>query len=100
MEAGNSIQGTYTRNITGGGGYSLAETGGTMTPGPGTNSYSLTETANVLTGDFSESETGTDRYGLLQQFDNIAQTSGTSTPGHMNYNPFGDAFVDDAAAKS
>lgn len=30
----------------------------------------------------------------MQQFDNIAQTSGTSTPGHMNYNPFGDAFVD------
>ena len=52
-----------------------------MTPGSGSNSYSLTETANVLTGDFSESETGTDRYGLLQQFDNIAQTSGTSIQG-------------------
>ena len=97
QEIGNSIQGTYTRDISGGGAYSLTETGGTMTPGTGSNSYSLAETANVGTGDFSLAETGTDRYGLLQQFDNIAQTSGTSTPGHMNYNPFGDAFVDDAA---
>jgi hypothetical protein len=95
QEVGNSIQGTYTRSVSGGGGYSLSETGGTMIPGSGTNSYSLTESANVLTGDFSISETGTDRYGLLQEFDNIAQTSGTSAPGHMNYSPFGDVFVDD-----
>lgn len=95
QEIGNSIQGTYTRSVSGGGGYSLSETGGTMTPGPGMNSYSLTETANVLTGDFSISETGMDRFGLLVQFDNIANTDGVVTPGHMNYNQFGVAFVDD-----
>ena len=39
----------HTRaTVAGGGGYSLAETGGTMIPGSGTNIYSLTETANVL----------------------------------------------------
>jgi hypothetical protein len=52
----------------------------------------------VLTGDFSIAENGTDRYALLQQFDNIANTSGVNTPGHMNYNPFGLAFVDPAVA--
>ena len=48
------------------------------------------------TGDFSIAEIGTDRYELLEEFDNIADTSGVNTPGHMNYNPFGDVFVDDA----
>jgi hypothetical protein len=94
LEVGNSIQGTYTKDLAGGGSYSLSEAGGSLASGSGTSRYSLTETANVLTGNISSNETGTDRYELLQEFVNIADTNGVTTPGHMEYSLFGIAFVD------
>jgi len=95
-ETGNTIAAVYSRTVDGGGAYTLSETGGTLTPTTSSDPYTLTESANTRTGDFSESETGADRYGLLQQWANVASTNGVSTPGHLNFSPFGEAYVDDA----
>ncbi len=99
-ETGNSLAATYSRTIGGDGDYIRTETGGTLGDSTSSTSYSLTENANTRTGDFSQTETGTDRYGQLEEWTNAAQRNGVSTPGHLNYSPFGEAYVDDAAAAS
>ena len=54
----------------------------------------LTEVGNWQAGSVSQSETGEDRFSLLQQFNNVADTSSGSGPGHLDFHPFGAAFVD------
>ena len=93
-ETGNSSAGEYQRTTTGGGSYSLTASGAGLSNSSGSTGYTLTETANPLSGDFSQAQTGTTRYDLLQGFNNVSDTSGTSTPGHLNFVPYGVAFVD------
>ncbi len=93
-EIGNTLTATYTRTTIGGGDFTIDETGGTIGSGSGTNSYTLTENANQRSGNFSQSEIGTDRYGLLEQFANLANTNGSAAPGHLDFHPFGLAYVD------
>ena len=93
-ETGNSGAGEYQRTTTGGGSYILTASGAGLSNGSGTTGYTLTETGNPLSGDFSQTETGTTRYDLLEGFNNVADTSGSSTPGHLNFVPYGVAFVD------
>jgi hypothetical protein len=64
--------------------------------GSGTIGYTATETASPLAGRYNETLTGTDRYSLLQQFANVSDINSGSAPGHMNFSPFGTAFVDQA----
>jgi hypothetical protein len=77
----------------------IENSGVTESLGSSTLSYTMSETANVLSGEFSETLTGYDRYSLLTPygggFKNVADTSGTATPGHLNFSPFGEAYVDD-----
>ena len=93
-ETGNSIAGEYQRTTTGGGSYTLTATGAGLSNSSGTTGYTLTETANPLSGNFSQTQTGTTRYDLLEGFNNVADTNGSSTPGHLNFVPYGVAFVD------
>ena len=62
----------------------------------GTDNYTLTESGDSLGAVFSQTLTGTDRYGLLQNFSDVSNTGG-NTPGNMNFLPFGQAFEDPAA---
>ena len=70
LETGNTINATFARTTTGGGSYTRTETGGTLGNATSTNAYTLTESGNNNTGDYSQLETGTDRFGLIEQFDN------------------------------
>ena len=98
-ETGNSLAGEYERTTTGGGSYTLVATGAGLSNGSGTTGYTLTETANPLSGNFSQTQTGTTRYDVLQGFNNVADTNGSSTPGHLNFVPYGVAFVDPETAE-
>jgi len=93
-ETGNSGAGEYQRTTTGGGSYTLIASGAGLSNGSGTTGYTLTETANPLSGNFSQTQTGTTRYNLLEGFNNVADTGGSSTPGHLNFSSFGAPFVD------
>ena len=66
------------------------------------SSYAYTVTANddALSGVLSQSETGSDRYSLLETFNNVANTSSGSTPGNMNFSTFGQPFVDPDAIQT
>jgi hypothetical protein len=99
---GDTVAGTYTETDVGSDpeSYTLIPVSGSNQVGSSTLGYTMTETANVLSGDFSETLTGADRYSLLNLgggFKNVADTSGTATPGHLNFSPFGEAYVDDLA---
>jgi hypothetical protein len=100
---GDTIAGTYSLtdvDTTGPFSDTLIENSGfTESLGSSTLSYTMSETANVLSGEFSETLTGYDRYSLLTPygggFKNVADVSGAATPGHLNFSPFGEAYVDD-----
>ena len=94
IETGKNSAGEYQRTTTGGGSYTLTASGAGLSNGTGSTGYTLTETGNPLSGDFSQTETGTTRYDLLEGFNNVADTNGNSTPGHLNFVPYGVAFVD------
>ena len=94
-ESGNTANQTFTRTITGGGSYTRTDTGpgATLPNGSGNISYSVQESGDERAGLLSQSETGTDRYGLLQVFNNVANT-GASTPGYLDFSPVGLPFSD------
>jgi hypothetical protein len=60
----------------------------------GTISYSTLESADFLGAVFSQTQTGTDRYGLLEHFVDVSDASSGNTPGKMNFSAFGQPFVD------
>ena len=91
---GNTANQIYTRTIVGTGSYTLSETGGTETPGSSTYSYSTLETENQKAGLMSQSVSGTDRYGLLQYWNDVSNTDTGKDPGNMNFSPVGVPFVD------
>jgi hypothetical protein len=93
-ETGNSAQQTYAQTTTGGGTWTRTETGGTLGSGSGTNGYTLTEGGDQAAGAFSEGLTGTDRYGLVEQFDDVSNTGSGTTPGNVTFHSHGLAFQD------
>ncbi len=69
-------------------------TGATLSSGSGTNGYTLVATGNAITGSFSESETGTDRYRLVESFDDVANDASGNTPGNVTFHGEGLPFRD------
>ncbi len=96
-EIGNTAQQTFSKTETGTGDYIRTDTGPGATLGSldsiGGYSYHLAESGNWHAGSASQSETGTDRYGLLEVFDKVASSS-NDVPGHLDFSPFGAAFTD------
>ncbi len=93
-ETGNHAMQTYGRTTTGGGTWTRTASGGTLTSGSGTNGYTLTESGDQSAGHFSQSETGTDRYGLVEKFDDVSNANGASTPGNVTFHANGLPFRD------
>ena len=96
MESDNGFTDTSERTITGSGTYTRTDTGpgATLLSNSGSYGYTLTASTDAPSGVLSQTETGSDRYGLLETFNNVANTSSGSTPGNMNFSPFGQPFVD------
>jgi hypothetical protein len=93
-QTGNTLAGNFIQTITGTGSYSRTEIGGTLGSSSGSMGYTATETASPLAGRYNETLTGTDRYVLLQEFSDVSDSGSSSAPGHMNFSPYGTAFVD------
>src|SRR5581483_9903335 len=93
---GNLATGHYTRTIDGSGTYERTSTGAgaTMPSDSGTTGYHWEQTGDPLSGVFTLTQTGTDRYDLLEDFFDISNTEAGTSPGHMNIYPFGQTFVD------
>jgi YwqJ-like deaminase len=100
-KSGDPANQTYVRTQSGTGSYSLQDTGtgATLPSGTGTIAYTVQETADARSGDLRQSETGQDRYALLECFNNVSNTGNGNSPGNMNYSPFGDPFVDPDAER-
>jgi len=99
-ETGNTLNQTFSRSTSGTGTYTRQESGPGASQGPWSDSlsYTLQETGDWRAGVLSQSETGCDRYGLLEQFDNVSNTASGAAPGHLNFSPFGMPFSDDPPA--
>jgi hypothetical protein len=101
-ETGNMVNQWYTRTITGTDSYTRSDggAGATLSSGSGTVTYTLTEYSDARAGILNQSETGTDRYGLLERYVDIANSQGGSKPGNMDYWPFGQPWVDPGYAEA
>ncbi len=97
-ETGNTPDQTFQRTESGNGSYNLTDSGpgATMPSGVGSNSYSLQESGDWKSGSLSQSETGQDRYSLLQGFANVSNATPGAGPGNLDYSPFGQPFTDAA----
>jgi hypothetical protein len=95
-DIGNSATGHYTRTINSEGTYDRTSTGSGATKPTDNDDYGYewTQTGDPHSGTFDLSQTGTDRYDLLEDFFDISNTQAGQTPGHMNVYPFGQTFVD------
>ncbi len=95
-ETGNTPDQTFQRSVTGSGSYSLQDSGlgATLASGPGSNSYSLQESGDWKSGSLSQTETGQDRYSLLQGFINVSNAAPGAGPGNLDYSPFGEPYSD------
>lgn len=94
-DIGNSATGEYTRTIEGDVDYDRTTTGASALPtDDNIVSYTWTQTGDPHSGTFNLSQSGTDRYDLLEDFKDISNTQAGQTPGHMNVYPFGQTFVD------
>jgi len=95
-ETGNSLNQTFNRTTTGTGTYTRQESGPGASQGPWSDSlnYTVQETGDSRAGVLSQSETGNDRYSLLESFDNVANAGSGTSPGHLDYSPFGLTFGD------
>jgi hypothetical protein len=97
-ESGNAANQTFTRTITIAGVYVRTESGpgATLGSNSGAISGSFGETADARSGIFAQSGSGTDRYSLLENFNDVSNTRATNSPGNMNFSPYGQPFVDPA----
>ena len=95
-DIGNTALQTDTSTTTGGGSWTRTSSGAgaTLGSGSGTNGYTLVATGNAISGSFSEAETGTDRYGLVEKFDNVANDASGTTPGNVTFHSVGLPFRD------
>jgi hypothetical protein len=50
--------------------------------------------SDARAGLLSQTETGSDRYSLLEQFNNVANTGSGNQAGNMDYSPYGQAYAD------
>ena len=94
---GNHAKGTYDQETIGGGTWTRTSggPGATLTSGSGTNDYTQSATGDEIAGHFSASETGADRYGLIDRFADVSNTDpGTDTPGNVTFHTHGRAFRD------
>src|SRR5262245_13053724 len=96
VDNGNPVTGSYSRTIDGDGSYVAGSTGSgaTMPSDADDYTYQWTQEADPHSGVFTLSQTGTDRYDLLEDFYDISNTSSDRQPGHMNVYSFGQTFVD------
>jgi hypothetical protein len=95
-QSGNPGAQTFTRTIALTGTYTRTDSGpgATLSSGPGTINFTLSEVANVLGAVFSQTQTGSDRYSLLEHFNNVANTESGNQPGNMDFFPYGQPFQD------
>jgi hypothetical protein len=118
IEAGNSLTGAFNRTVTGNlTNGTLVENGtigGTPFSLPGfvSASYAVNESGNPVDGALALSESGNDRYSLLNQFANPTNASGAPSwsggtssptsngPGNLDYSPTGAPFSIAAAPES
>ena len=96
-DVGNTALQTDVSTTTGGGAWTRTASGA-ATAGSGTNGYTLVESGDALVGSFSQSETGTDRYGLVEAFDNVANDASGNTPGNVSFHSVGLPFRDPTIA--
>jgi hypothetical protein len=95
-ETGNNNTGVSSGTDAGSGTYTLSDTGPghTLTPGSGSYSYSGLERGDATSGTFSRTQTGTNRYGLLEYWNDVSNTASGKTPGNMIFSLVGRPFVD------
>jgi len=95
-EVGNRETGTYGRTTVGDGYWTRVSSGAgvTLGSGSGPSAYTLTESGDAVSGSFGESETGADRYSLVDRFDNVSNTSSGATPGNITFHSHGLPFRD------
>jgi hypothetical protein len=55
--------------------------------------YAVTESGNYIDGSLNLSESGADRYSLLEQFTNTSNAGTGNGPGNVDYSPTGAPFV-------
>jgi hypothetical protein len=91
-DVGNTGLQTDTSTTTGGGNWTRTSSGSGATLGSG--SGTLVATGNAISGSFNETETGTDRYSLVEQFDNVANDVSGNTPGNVTFHSVGLPFRD------
>jgi hypothetical protein len=94
--AGNQAAQVTAGTTTGGGTWTRTASGpgSTLSSGNGTNDYTLTTTGNAVAGVFSHSATGTDRYDLVQRFEDVSNAAGGRSPGHVEFFSHGLPFRD------
>jgi hypothetical protein len=94
-EGGNTANQIFTRTVTIAGSYIRTDSGpgATLASGSGTIGASSTETADARSGILSQAR-GSDRYSLLEHFNDVSNTTSGNQPGNMNFSPFGQPFVD------
>jgi hypothetical protein len=91
---GNELNGQFQRTVTGSTNGTLIETGTDNgfefeLPGFVSTGYAISESGNLVDGSLSLSEAGTDRYGLLEQFNNTSNALASNGPGNVDYSPTG-----------
>ncbi len=94
-EIGNYSNQTYNRTIVGTGTAVVTESGPGATLGSGSPSYAyvVTEDSDPRAGVLIQAETGSDRYDLLELWQNVANV-GANEEGNMDYSPYGQPFAD------
>lgn len=93
-EQGNLDQQTSTMTSIGSGTYTrVSSAEARLASGSGDYSYTLQEMGNAAAGQFTQNESGTDRYGLVDHFDNVSN-SASGKPGNITYNANGVPFTD------
>ncbi len=98
-EIGNYSNQTYNRTIVGTGTAVVTESGPGATLGSGSPSYAyvVTEDSDPRAGVLIQAETGSDRYDLLELWQNVANV-GANEEGNMDYSPYGQPFADPGPA--
>ena len=93
-EQGNLDQQTSTMTSIGSGTYTrVSSASAALASGSGDYGYTLQEIGNAAAGQFTQNESGTDRYGLVDRFDNVSN-SASGKPGNISYNANGVPFTD------
>ncbi len=97
-ESGNAANQTFQRSIIGSAGYT--DVTSITINGPANTvtttddySYQIQEDASARAGAFNQTG-GLGRYELLIRFIDVSNTTAGNQPGHLNFLPFGQPFVD------